>query len=439
MPPAPPRSALLALYLGLTRVVAPFVPAMLRRTARAGAADPARLAQMLGHADRPRPDGRVIWVHAASLGEGLAALPLIAALTQGGARVVLTTTTVTAAGMLAGRLPAGTILQAQPVDVPGAIRRFLRHWRPELAVLIEAELWPRLIHDVHAAGVPVALAGARMSDRSARRWARMGRLGPALMGRLAAVTVADAAMADRFAALGVARDRLHVTGALKDAAAPLPLDRAERDRMAAALAGRALWLAASTHPGEEEVVAEAQRIAAAAVPGLALVLAPRHPERGPAIAAMLAARGLRVARRAAGQMPDGTTDVYLADTLGEMGLWFDLCPVTFLGGSLVPVGGHNALEPARMGSAILHGGQVANFAPLYADLDRAGAARAVGDAAALAAAVVALQDPQARAAMTAAARAVADRPGDTADRTAAILRALIPPGPRPTGPSAALP
>lgn len=425
MPPAPPRSALLALYLGLTRVAGPFVPAMLRRTARAGAADPARLAQMLGHADRPRPDGRVIWVHAASVGEGLAALPLIGALGQDGARVVLTTTTVTAAGLLAGRLPAGTILQAQPVDVPGAIRRFLAQWRPELAVLVEAELWPRLIHDVHAAGVPIALVGARMSDRSARRWSRMGGLAAALMGRLAAVTVADAAMAERFAGLGVVRDRLHVTGALKDGAAPLPLDRAERDRMAAAMAGRPLWLAASTHPGEEEVAAEAHRIAAAAVPGLCLLLAPRHPERGAAIAAMLAARGLRVARRGAGQMPDAGTDVYLADTLGEMGLWFDLCPITFLGGSLVPVGGHNALEPARMGSAILHGPQVGNFATLYAELGAAGATRGVADAAALAAAVVALQDADARAAMTAAARAVADRPGDAAERTAAILRGLV--------------
>jgi 3-deoxy-D-manno-octulosonic-acid transferase len=237
----------------------------------------------------------------------------------------------------------------------------------------------------------------------------------------------------------VPRDRLHVTGALKDGAAPLPVDRAERDRMAEALAGRALWLAASTHPGEEEMAAEAQCIAAAAVPGLALVLAPRHPERGAALAEMLAARGLRVARRGAGQMPEPATDVYLADTLGEMGLWFDLCPITFLGGSLVPVGGHNALEPARMGSAILHGPQVGNFAPLYADLAAAGGARVVTDAAALGAAVIALQDAGQRAAMTAAARAVADRPGDAAERTAAILRALIPPGPRPRGRSAAAP
>lgn len=415
--PDGPASALLSAYLVATRMAGPLGPVILRRRLAAGKEDPARWGEKLGTPSLPRPTGRVIWVHAVSVGEGLSVLPLLKALVAARAdvTVLLTCTTVTAAALLRGRVPERVLLQFLPLDLAGPVARFLDHWRPDVAVMVESEFWPRLVHDTHARGIPLVLANARMSDRSAARWARQKGLARAILGRFSVLTAPDAAMAARLEGIGADPARLRVTGTLKRAAERLPVDAAELARLRATLAGRPVWCAASTHPGEEAVVA------AARVEGALCILAPRHPARGDEVEALLRAAGLTVTRRSRGEPPAG--DVHLADTLGEMGLWFDLCPVTLVAGSLVEgIGGHNAYEPALHGSAILHGPHVGNFADLYARLDAAGGARVVRGAGDLAGAVAALlADTGARGRMVAAAECVLAAEGDGVAEVAGLI------------------
>lgn len=429
-PPLPPShpdgppSALLALWLAATRVAGPLGPALLRRRLAAGKEDPARWQEKLGHASLPRPEGPVVWLHAVSVGEGLSVLPLLKALVaaRGDVTVLLTCTTVTAATLLHGRVPDRVLLQFLPLDLAGPVARFLDHWRPDVAVMVESEFWPRLIHEAHARGIPLLLANARISDRSADRWARLGGLARAILGRFTVLAAPDAAMEARLVALGADPARVRVTGALKRGAERLPVDGTELARMRAAIGERPLWCAASTHPGEEALVAAAQVILAARVPGALCLLAPRHPARADDVEAVLAAAGLTVTRRSRGDLPGG--DVHLADTLGEMGLWFDLAPVTLVCGSLVEgIGGHNAYEPALHGSAILHGPHVGNFADLYARLGAGGGALQVSRAGDIADGVAALwADGSARARQVAAADAVL---ADEADGVAAVAGLIL--------------
>ncbi len=416
-------SLALRLYLLASRLAGPLAGPILRRRARRGKEDPARLSERLGHPGAARPAGPLVWLHAASVGEATSALPLVAALRDArpGLAVLMTTGTVTAARRMAEMLPGRAIHQFAPVDTCAAVRRFLGHWRPDLAIWVESEIWPRLIHETARAGTPMALVNARISEKSARGWARLPGMARALFGAFAEITAQDGATVGRLAGLGVTATR----GAnLKALVPPLPCDEAELARMEAAFGDMPLWLAASTHEGEEEAVAEA----AAALPEVRLVLAPRHPERGDSVEALLRARGLTVARRSRGEEP-GAASVYLADTLGEMGLWYRLAPVAFVGGSLVEMGGHSPFEPAALGCAVLHGPQVANFAPAYARLDAEGAAREVAGSDDLAESLrTLLGDPAALRAMTAAAGSVlADMAGDLAPLVARLL-ALVEPG-----------
>ncbi len=420
-PPQPPASVALWAYLALTAVLAPLATPLLRRRLARGKEDPARWREKLGRTPAARPEGPLIWVHAVSVGEGLSVLPLLGAL-GGRAHVLLTCTTVTSARLMAGRAPAYVTVQFLPLDLPGPVRRFLRHWRPDVAVMVESEFWPRLIHATHARAVPLLLVNARISDASMLRWRRLRGLSRALLGRFSALTAPDAAAAAKLAALGADPARITVTGSLKRGAERLPVDPALRAGLAAAIGDRPLWLAASTHPGEERLVAAAHRAVLDRLPQALLILAPRHPERGTAIRAELEAQGHRISQRSQGEAPQG--DIYLADTLGELGLWFDLAPVSFIGGSLVPVGGHNAYEPALHGSAILHGPHTGNFADLYARLDAAGGAVTVS-AGTLAPALLALQDGARRDAMTAAATAALQAEPDATAKTAALILSAL--------------
>ncbi len=419
-PPRPARSVLLGLYLALTFLGAGIGRLLLWQRLKAGKEDQNRWREKLGQTDVPRPDGRLIWVHAVSVGEGLSVLPLLSALTAvPGVTVLLTCTTVTSARLLADRVPQGCILQFLPLDLGPAVRRFLDHWRPDCAVFVESELWPRLIHDTYRRAIPLLLVNARMSDRSADRWQRFPRLARALLGRFTVITAPDAHVAEKLERLGAVAQRVRVVGSLKSGLTRLPVDAAELAALRAAFGSRPLWLAASTHPGEEDIVLRAHGLARAAIPDLGLILAPRHPARGDEVAALCA--GMIIARRSARQMPNATTDVFLADTLGEMGLWFDLAPVTLVGGSLVPIGGHNAYEPAIHASAILYGPFVENFADLYARLGAAGAAVQVTSAESIAQALIRLRDGAARATLTGAATAVIGHEDDPTDMTARLI------------------
>jgi 3-deoxy-D-manno-octulosonic-acid transferase len=399
----------LGLYRALTVALGPLVRLYLWRRLARGKEEGPRFAERRGKAAQARPAGPLVWVHAASIGEAVSMLALIDALVvaRPALSVLVTTGTVTSARLLAGRLPARRAFhQYVPVDRPAYVRRFLDHWRPDLALWVESELWPNLITETAAREVPLLLVNARMSETSFARWRRWPGLIAPVVGAFDLCLAQDAVQAERLRQLG-ARRALSV-GNLKSAAGPLPASTAELAKLAAEAAGRPLWLAASTHEGEEDAVARAHEALQRQRRDALAMIVPRHPARANAVAAMLEARGLRVARRSLAEPIEPATDVYLGDTLGELGLFYRLAPIAFIGGSLVPRGGHNPLEAALLDCALLHGPDMSNCAAIARELDGAGAAQAVRDDRELAVAVARLMgDPAERARRAAAGLEVA--------------------------------
>jgi 3-deoxy-D-manno-octulosonic-acid transferase len=426
----PNRSALLGLYLLLSRRAAGFARARLRLRQGEGKEDPERLGERMGVAGAARPEGRLVWFHAASVGEAASLLELLRRLRDGRPDLtcLVTTVTRTSAAFLDVRLPEGALHQYAPLDELPWVESFLDHWRPDLAVWTESELWPATLYATHRRGTPMLLINARISQRSFRRWRMARGMARALLGRFERILAQDELAAEQLQALGAEPERLEVTGTLKEGAAPLAHDEAERAAISRALGGRPLWLAASTHEGEEELVAGAHAEVRRALPNLALILVPRHPDRGDAVAEMLRTRGLAVARRSKGEPIDADTEVYLADTLGEMGLWYRMAPVSFVGGSLVAVGGHNPFEPALLGSAILHGPFVRNFAEAYARFGEAGAAIRVRDGGELARALLRTMAPDRAAEMAAAAWGTVSEGAEVTDTVIAAVAGFIDPG-----------
>lgn len=411
------------LYALAGRLGTPLVRRVLQARARRGKEDPGRLGERWGQASLARPPGALVWIHAASVGESLAVLPVIERLRaeRPGLTLLITSGTVTSARLLAQRLPPGVLHQFAPVDLPVAVERFLAHWRPALALFVESELWPNMIRRTAAAGVPLTLINARMSAASFRSWWRWRPLARGLLSDFRLVLAESEESAARFRDLGA--PQVLAPGNLKLAASPLTADAAELAALKAAIGGRPVWIAASTHPGEEEIVAAAHRLIARRFPDLLTVLAPRHPQRGAEIAAAL---GLRVARRAAGERPDAGTEVYLADTLGELGLIYRLGGVVLIGGSLVPKGGQNLLEPARLGPALIAGPHTENFAALAERLESGGALLRASGAEELAARVAELlSDPAKRDRVAAAAEGCSRQEAAVLDRTLEALAPLL--------------
>lgn len=409
-------------YRGLTAVLEPLAGPLLRLRARRGKEEPTRLDERLGRPTAVRPAGPLVWIHGVSVGESLSALPLIARLRRErpGLNVLVTSGTIAAARLLAKRLPPGVIHQYVPVDAPAAVDRFLDHWRPALMVLIESELWPNLIRGARERGVRLALVSARVTERTAANWARLPDAARELLSAFDLVAPQDDASAARLAAMGAASD-LRVN--LKLVGEPLPFDPGEFDRLSAAAGERAVIVAASTHPDEEATIARAL-----AGPGRLLILVPRHPDRSAAIQKALAEIGRPVAVRSRGEALAPDVEIYLADTLGELGLFLRLAEVVVMGGSLTGgVGGHNPLEPARLGKPAVSGPDVANWASVYEMLAAADAVRLVAGPEDLAAAVEALlADPEAARALGWRAERAARRADDTLDRLWAALQPLLP-------------
>jgi 3-deoxy-D-manno-octulosonic-acid transferase len=306
-----------------------------------------------------------VWLHAASVGETLSILPLISALADArhSLSFLLTTGTVTSAKLATQRLGPRAVHQYIPLDVPRYVRRFLDHWRPDLAIFTESEIWPNLILESSARGIPLTLVNARLTQRSFHRWRRNSGVARALFGRFSVVLAQNDALARRFKKLGAAH--AVASGNLKIDTPPPPVDDLELERLEAALEGRPLWLAASTHEGEDAIVADAHLELRRRVPDLITIIAPRHPERGPAIAEMLRSRGIVTTRRALGELPGRACEVYVADTLGELGVLYKLVSVAFIGGSLVDRGGHNPIEAIRQGAAVITGPHWQNQADAY--------------------------------------------------------------------------
>jgi 3-deoxy-D-manno-octulosonic-acid transferase len=425
----PGRASLPAsLWAGGTRLAAPALRLWLRRRLAGGKERPGRLAERRGIDPTPRPSGRLLWLHAASVGETVSVLPLLKALGRQdeALNVLITTGSVTSATLLLDRLPGLGLGQRArhrfvPLDVPGWVARFLDHWRPDAAAFVESELWPNLIEAAAARRIPLALLNGRLSERSFERWRLAPGFARRILGAFSLVAARSEADAARLSMLGAAA--VEVPGDLKLAAEKLPVDERERERLAALLGARPRWLAASTHPGEEAIVAEVHRRLSGDFPGLVTIIAPRHPERGPEIAAALP--DLARARRAAGGDPAGG-GVFIADTLGELGLFYRLAPIVFMGRSLAGKGGQNPLEPARLGCAIAVGPHTKNFSAAVSRLELAGGLARVEDGPALGRWVAALlRDPERVLRMGEAARAATASDSALPDRLAARLLALL--------------
>jgi 3-deoxy-D-manno-octulosonic-acid transferase len=424
-------SAALVFYRAATGLAEPLAPALLRGRMRRGKEDPERLSERLGHASRSRPQGPLAWLHGASVGEALSLLPLIDRLRRGrpDLNLLVTSGTTTSAELLARRLPDGVIHQYAPVDAPGAARRFLDAWRPDLAVFVESELWPNLLTQARARGARLAAVSARMSEQSARNWRRMPGAARRLFEGFDLVLPQDDLTAARLAALG-ARDGGRLN--LKLAGDPLPVDPAVLEAARRAAGDRPLLLAASTHPGEEEVVLEAfQAITSDGLPFAArLVVVPRHPVRGAGIAARARLMGFSTwLRSEAGSPVTGSpeAEVWVADALGELGLWFRLATSALVGGSLAEdIGGHNPLEPARLDCPVIAGPHTQGWAAVYQALDQAGAVARVEGAEALDRAWRAdLAQPRAARLRAERARRVAEAGGGELDHAVERLLELI--------------
>ncbi len=421
------RSLFLWLYLLFSRHATGLAERMLARRLMRGKEDAARIHERRGVASLPRPEGVLVWFHAASVGEALSLLELIRRLREEreDLSILVTTGTVTSASVMGRRLPVDVIHHYVPLDVTAYVTRFLDHWKPDLAIWTESELWPSLITATHTQGCPMLLLNARLSVSSARNWRWFKGMARALLSRFDLVQAQDDVTASRLRGLGLLPSRIEVTGTLKEGAAALPCDEALRQSLSQTIGARPIWVAASTHAGEEDLVLAAHRIVLRSNPRALLLLVPRHPERGADIERLLQSDGWHYAQRSTGAMPDRDTQVYLADTLGELGLWYRLAPISFLGGSLVEIGGHNPFEPAALGSAILHGPYVSNFTDIFERLQAAGAARQVRDAASLAQGVDELMNPEYAAEMANAAWEVSSTGAEVTDRALdAILERL---------------
>lgn len=346
-----------------------------------------RLGERLGYIDLATDGRPLLWVHAVSLGETLAARPLIEALLAAHAdhQVLVTTTTPTGSEQVRRLFGERVLHVYAPWDTPAAVRRFLRRARPRLLVLMETELWPNMLHLCRAEQCAVVLANARLSASSARGYARIAATTRHMLSAIDEIAAQHATDAERFVALGADPGRVRVTGSIKF---DVQLEdaqrrgaRALRDRWG--LAARPVLIAASTHAGEDEIVLAAFDALRAAAPDALLLLAPRHPERFDTVSRLCRDRGLVVSRRSAGEDVDASVQVLLVDTLGELLMLFGVADVAVIGGSFVPNGGHNPLEAAVWGLPVLSGPSMFNFADITTQLASAGALEQAGDAAAL--------------------------------------------------------
>jgi 3-deoxy-D-manno-octulosonic-acid transferase len=411
-------------YRFLSALAGPILKVWLKVRARRGKEDASRLSERVGIASLARPEGSLAWVHAASVGESLSILPLIEALKARGWHAVITTGTVTSAQLLKDRLPANAVHQFAPLDRRAWVERFFDHWRPDLVLWTESELWPNSLAVIAARNVPSALVNARMSDRAFRGWQRRQAWAAHLLGGFSTILAQSEEDARRFTALG--GGNVHAVGNLKYAAEFLPVDSDKLDTLRAAIGARPVWLAASIHPGEDEAVASAQQVISQRYPELLTIVVPRHPNRGLEMAASISKAGLKVARRSANDSIVSGTNVYMADTLGELGLFYTLCDIVFIGKSLATGGGQNPVEPAQSGCALLFGPDMSNFRDAAFDLLKCGAAIEIVDGPKLGAAVSRLlEDESARMAMIDASHQIVMQRGGSAAETITHLETLL--------------
>jgi 3-deoxy-D-manno-octulosonic-acid transferase len=407
-------------YRLLSAAAAPLAPRLLSHRLKRGKELPVRLVERYGTSSVARPPGPLVWVHGASVGELLAVIPLIERIHGREFAVLCTSGTVGSANVAEQRLPKAVIHQFVPLDVPRFVQRFFDHWRPDLALFVESDLWPNLIITAKERNVPLILVNGRVSERSFNRWRFVPGTIAALLRRFDLCLAQSAGHAARFRDLGA--PRITTTGNLKLDVPEPPADAVELAALRSAIGDRVTIAAASTHAGEETALIEAHRRLRNTFPQLLTIIAPRHPDRGPGIVEIAHAGGLATVLRSRGAMPTALDDIYVVDTMGELGLVYRLAPIVFVGGSLASHGGQNPIEAIKLGAAILHGPHVWNFSEIYAALDAAHGADAVADVGKLAVRLGALlKDANERAALVVNARATLKTLGGALERTLAAL------------------
>ena len=383
-------------YRLLSAAFSPLAPVLLSRRLRRGKEHPARLRERYGYSAIPRPQGSLVWVHCASVGELLTVIPLIDRIREKGFGVLCTSGTVTSANIAELRLPSGVIHQFVTLDAPRFVGRFFDHWQPDLALFVESDLWPNLILTGAERGIPLILVNGRLSEQSFRRWRWAPHTIAALLRSFDLCLAQSTTHAERYRDLGA--PRVSTTGNLKLDVPEPPADAGALAALRSAIAERTVVAGASTHPGEETALIDAHRRLRNSFPRLLTIIAPRHPDRGRGIVEIARAAQLRTRLRSRGEVPDADTEIYVADTVGELGLIYRLAPIVFVGGSLASHGGQNPIEPIKLGAAILHGPHIWNFAEIYAALDEAHGAEQVMDVGKLAVRVGAwLKDADERA------------------------------------------
>lgn len=426
--PAQP-TLLYSLYCGVSALIAPLAWRKVAAKLRAYGLPENRVRERLGHATQPRPKGQLIWFHAASVGESLSVLTLITRMGEQlpDAQFLITSGTPTSAELIEKRLPPRCRHQFPPLDSAAAVDRFLAHWQPDLGIFVESELWPQMLVRARRSGCPLVLLNARLSDRSVARWKKHPDTARYLLDQFALLVTQNQKTADNLHAMGAEPARVQPGSNLKAVSQPLPVDAPLLTRLRDDIGKRPVWIASSTHEGEEETMLAAHKTLLQRHPGACLLLAPRHPERGDAVEALVKQAGLSLARRSKGVMPGTTSQVYLADTLGEVGTWYALSPMVFLGGSLRKIGGHNPFEPMQAGAAVISGTGHYNFAETYAELAALGAAVEIQNGDELADQLTTwLAQPASLKAARSAARQFISRQSDQLDTTVEALLTLLP-------------
>lgn len=369
-------------YSILTRVLSPCFSLLLSLRAKKGKEEKERLGERKGRYKIPRPRGKLIWLHAASVGESQSALILISSLLKNneGINILVTTGTVTSAELMAQKLPKGAFHQYYPLDNPAWVKRFLKHWQPDFVLWMESELWPNMLREVNAQKIPAALLNARLSDKSYKNWSRMKRFAMRLLQTFTLILTQTTRDEERFKKLGA--DNVHTTDNIKFSAAPLPADEDKLNALKDSIQGRPCWVFASTHKGEEEMACRIHDILKNSIPDLLTIIVPRHPDRREDILVSCKDYNLNMMlRTSAYNPPVAETDLYIADTLGELGLFYRLAPIACIGRSFSDDGGggHNPIEAAQLGCVVLYGPNVQYQQDIYDEMQDKGAALLMSD------------------------------------------------------------
>ena len=390
------NSLILNSYLFLTKLLQGFVEKAFLCRKKKGLEDAIRSRERFGVPSFDRPNGKLIWVHSASVGESLLALTLIERLSINNPELhfLITTNTVSSGKIVNSMLPENGVHQFLPYDFLPITKKFLNHWKPSIGLIIESEFWPALISETNRRKIPLLLINGRMSQKSFRRWKRYPKLSRTLLNKFILLLVQSPEVHSQFSELGVCDDKLIVTGQLKQVSRPLTYNQEKLSELEKLLKHKKIWVAASTHDGEEEIIAKAYKLLMDRLGNkILLIIVPRYPERGKEIKTFLKSIELNSDLRSEGKQPGIKEHVYIADTIGELGLWYRIATVCFVGGSLVRTGGHNPYEPALLGCPIVHGKFFESFTEPYLKLAELGGAQMISNSQELANAVEKVFDP----------------------------------------------